>query len=207
MSELQERKRQAVAGLLQQAALRGLSEHGVDVTVDEIAQFAGVSRRTVFRHFATRDDLLAAAVRAWYPDFNRSLPRFTSDVDWRASIADLSRIIHATNAAHGHVLWELMTRQDLSAQLAAVAEEIARYRRERNHAIADTLWRALGHGASAPEEFRGTVMAHLSPFFTVAVDRDAGGDPGLAAALATAAILAASDQHSVPESAPALAED
>ena len=104
--------------------------------------------------------------------------------------------------AHGRMLWELMTRQDLSAQLTTIAEEIARYRRERNHAIADTLWRALGHEAAAPEEFRGTVMAHLSPFFTVAVDRDAGGGHGLAASLATAAIRAIADRHSTPESTP-----
>jgi hypothetical protein len=38
-------------------------------------------------------------------------------------------------------------------------------------------------------------MAHLSPFFTVAVDRDAGGDHGLAASLATAAILATADRY------------
>ena len=196
MPDLQERKRQATIEHLARAALRGLTEHGVDVTVDEIAHLAGVSRRTVFRHFATRDDLLTAAVRAEYPELAKSLPRFTADVGWRAWIADLCRAIHAANAAYGRVLLELTTRQDLSAQLAAVAEELTRHRRERNHAIADTLWRALGREAAAPDEFRDTVMAHLSPFFTVAVDRDAGGDHSLAASLATAAILATADRHS-----------
>ncbi|MFD9006679.1 TetR/AcrR family transcriptional regulator [Streptomyces sp. NPDC059582] len=46
--------------LLLAAATAAFAECGVDVSMGEIAQRAGVAKGTVFRHFATKDDLLAA---------------------------------------------------------------------------------------------------------------------------------------------------
>ncbi|MGP8160403.1 MAG: helix-turn-helix domain-containing protein [Candidatus Dormibacteria bacterium] len=43
------------------AALELLARRGFDTTVDEVAATAGVSRRTVFRHFESQAQLLAAA--------------------------------------------------------------------------------------------------------------------------------------------------
>ncbi|WP_223290966.1 TetR family transcriptional regulator [Streptomyces avicenniae] len=66
------RKRQLVARELTEAALQLLARKGFDaVTIDEIAAAAGVSRRTFFRHFASKEDVvvqflagLGAAIRA-----------------------------------------------------------------------------------------------------------------------------------------------
>ncbi len=196
MTTLQERKRQATADHLMQAALRGLMQHGLDITVEEIARIGGVSRRTVFHHFATRDELLSAAALAGQAEFDNSLPHYTGDGDWRGWLSDLCCAMHLPSAAFGRGLWEMVTRQDLSQRLTATAEQIARHRRERNRAIVDTLWQALGRDDGAPDDFRVTVIAHLSPFFTLAVNRDGGGDPALAASLAQAAILAIADKYS-----------
>jgi AcrR family transcriptional regulator len=46
--------------LLLDAAAGAFAEHGTEVTIAEIAQRAGVAKGTVFRHFATKEDLLAA---------------------------------------------------------------------------------------------------------------------------------------------------
>ena len=75
--------------------------------------------------------------------------------------------------------------------IAAAVKEINRNRRVHYTAIANSLWQAMGHASTAPKAFRGTVIAHLSPFFTMAVTRDAGADHVLAATLAETAILAA----------------
>jgi AcrR family transcriptional regulator len=48
--------------LLLDAAATAFAELGVEVTMAEIAQRAGLGKGTVFRHFATKDDLLAAVV-------------------------------------------------------------------------------------------------------------------------------------------------
>lgn len=186
---LQDKKRQATVDHLVQAALAGMVERGLDVTVEEVARIAGVSRRTVFHHFATRDDLLAAAALAAQAQFDQSLPVYAGDGDWRTWLSELCRAVHSAKAADSRGLWEMLIRQDLSARLAATAEQIALHRRERYQALAQTLWQALDNHDAAPDDFRASVIAHLSGFFTIAAKHDACADPALAASVAEAAIL------------------
>jgi AcrR family transcriptional regulator len=44
------------------AAEAAFAEHGVEASVADIARRAGIGKGTVFRHFPTKDDLLAAVV-------------------------------------------------------------------------------------------------------------------------------------------------
>ncbi|MFI9310682.1 acyl-CoA-like ligand-binding transcription factor [Streptomyces triculaminicus] len=54
-----ERKRRLVANELTEAALQLLASKGFDaVTIDEIATTAGVSKRTFFRYFASKEDVV-----------------------------------------------------------------------------------------------------------------------------------------------------
>lgn len=46
--------------LLLEAASAAFAEQGTEASMGEIAQRAGLAKGTVFRHFATKDDLLAA---------------------------------------------------------------------------------------------------------------------------------------------------
>ncbi|MEU5453688.1 TetR family transcriptional regulator [Streptomyces globisporus] len=56
---LAERKRQLVSDELTGAALRLLAQKGFDaVTIDEIVAAAGVSKRTFFRYFASKEDVV-----------------------------------------------------------------------------------------------------------------------------------------------------
>ncbi len=48
--------------LLVRAASEAFAEHGSAVSVSQIAERAGIGKGTVFRHFATKEDLLAAIV-------------------------------------------------------------------------------------------------------------------------------------------------
>lgn len=48
--------------LLLRAAADEFAERGLDASVADIARRAGVGKGTVFRHFATKDDLIAAIV-------------------------------------------------------------------------------------------------------------------------------------------------
>lgn len=56
---LAQRKRQLVSEVLTEAALRLLADRGFEaVTIDEIAAAAGVSKRTFFRYFASKEDVV-----------------------------------------------------------------------------------------------------------------------------------------------------
>lgn len=57
---LQSRKRQLVRDAIYDAAIELFARKGFDeTTVEEIAEAAGISRRSFFRYFETKDDLLA----------------------------------------------------------------------------------------------------------------------------------------------------
>ena len=59
-NSLQFRKQQIVRSAIYDAAIGLFAEKGFDeTTVEEVAQAAGVSRRSFFRYFASKDDLLA----------------------------------------------------------------------------------------------------------------------------------------------------
>lgn len=60
---LAERKRQLVRDELAEAALRLLARQGFEqTTVDQLAVAAGVSRRTFFRYFASKEDVVISSV-------------------------------------------------------------------------------------------------------------------------------------------------
>jgi AcrR family transcriptional regulator len=65
-SAIRDEQAQATRDRILAAAL-GLMHVGEETTMDQIARASGLERRTVFRHFATRDALLTAAFQ-WLND-------------------------------------------------------------------------------------------------------------------------------------------
>jgi AcrR family transcriptional regulator len=60
VASLQSRKRQLVRDAIYEAAIDLFATKGFDeTTVEELAEAAGISRRSFFRYFETKDDLLA----------------------------------------------------------------------------------------------------------------------------------------------------
>ncbi|MGA5068796.1 TetR family transcriptional regulator [Streptomyces exfoliatus] len=71
---LAQRKRQLVATELTDAALQLLALKGFDaVTVDEIATTAGVSKRTFFRYFASKEDVVVQFLSGMGADMRAGL--------------------------------------------------------------------------------------------------------------------------------------
>lgn len=69
-----EAKKTATRTALADAALRLFTARGYDnVTMTEVAAEVGVSRRTAFRYFPTKDDLLMQHPAEWLAAFNESV--------------------------------------------------------------------------------------------------------------------------------------
>ena len=186
LSSLQRQKRQLTVATLVHAAQRGMLEYGLDVTVDDIASLAEVGRRTVFRHFATREELLSSAINSTADELFAAVPQYDG-TDWQQWLTELTREVHTRTSGAGRFMWELKTRR-LPPRLAAAYAEFRRSLQQMYAATAATLWQAAGGHGQVPAQLRQTVTAHLSPLFAQAVLLDVDGTPELAAELSATAI-------------------
>lgn len=76
------------------AAARLIAEQGLGVSLRVIAQTAGVGIGTLYRHFATREDLLIGLVNSILDDVGAAAKRFRDSKDaldarWRDYVVDL----------------------------------------------------------------------------------------------------------------------
>jgi AcrR family transcriptional regulator len=66
-----ERRHQQIRAEIAQAAMGLFADRGFDdVTMDDVAAAAGASRRTVYRHFPTKGDLVFERPRGWVRHFD-----------------------------------------------------------------------------------------------------------------------------------------
>src|SRR5699024_7099656 len=115
-------KRRAAVDHVLAAARRVVLRGGLDATMDELADAAGVSRRTLFRMFGSRERLLATAFEAGIIDYRQQLPVYDGgDVDtWLQSACEAA---HRMNATIGPGFFELASRADLPPDLAAAERQ------------------------------------------------------------------------------------
>ncbi len=117
---LAEQRRGARERILR-AARVVLAERGLSVRVEDVADAAGISRRTVFRHFESRDVLLAAALRDSMRSYGDRIPRYEAGRPWGDWLHEAFVAAHEMNARHGRVYFELALATELPAPLAEVA--------------------------------------------------------------------------------------
>lgn len=161
---------------------------GLDVTMDQIAEAAGVSRSTLFRLFGSRDQVIAESFAAAFDDYGRALTARDEDAgvgSWLRATCDTA---HRMNARFGPGYWELTSRTDLPAALAALEHKRRISSRQMMARLAEELWRAYGGSGPVPALLTVTVTAHLSAHFTAAVMSDAGRPWQVASEFAVEAI-------------------
>lgn len=88
MSTLIERRHRETRARIADIAVGLFIERGfTDTTMDDVADQAGVSRRTVYRHFPTKDELVFENPQRWLQHFDREVSTRRHD----ESIHDLCR--------------------------------------------------------------------------------------------------------------------
>jgi AcrR family transcriptional regulator len=169
--------RAAVRERIVRGARVELAERGLAVRIEDVAAAAGVSRRTVFRYFETREALLAAALQDSMRSYGDHVPRPEPDVELEQWLRVALVAVHRMNAQHGRVYFELASGADFDGQLGDIARARRAARAELVHRFTDTAWRLAGGTADPPRWLHDTVAVSLSAFATEALGPDFGRSP------------------------------
>lgn len=190
---LGEAQRDLARARILRAAGQVLCGRGLTATMDDVAEVAGVNRRTVFRHFATRDSLFAQAIQAGVHRYSEALPTTPEDGDLSAWLRELLLVTHRLNADNGRVFWEIaaLPTDDLSPELAAAAQESRKARNGFAIKVTGRLWQARGGSGKPPRWLVDAVAVQLSGFTTQSLSGDLGRSPADVADVAARVIEAA----------------
>lgn len=164
--------RDRVRAQIVRGARMQLAAHGLSVRVEDVAVAAGVSRRTVFRYFATREALLAAALTESMRSYGEHVPRPHDGVGLEEWLHEAFVAVHRMNTHHGRVYFELAASTGLDGELAEIARvrRIARARLVRG--FTKTSWQLAGGQGEPPVWLHDTVAVALSAFATEALGPD-----------------------------------
>jgi len=155
-----------------EGAASALAAKGLAVTADEVAEASGVSRRTVFRHFATHGDLLVAGLTEVFRNYDAGMPDLPSpgaDVKtwlWESAVA-----IHELNKkVIGRAFWDFYvdrpgTPPEVTATMADLTARRAHYAHER----ATAAWSLLGGDGDPAQWVIDSFVLQLSSFATNAL--------------------------------------
>jgi AcrR family transcriptional regulator len=192
-SSLADERREVAQQRILRAAGAALAARGLAATVDDVAEAAGVSRRTIFRHFATRDALFVTVIRAGVRRYAEQLPPPPEDGDLSGWLAELLAVTHRLNARNGRVFWDLtgVRAEDLSPDLAAAAAECRDSRNRFAATVTEFLWHARGGSGAPPPWLTDAVAVQLSGFTTQSLAGDLGRTPDEVAAVSAQVIEAA----------------
>ena len=141
--ELREQRRERNAREIQQAAMSLFAARGyADVTVEDIAREAGISERTFFRYFASKDHVLVAEAGRRIDVIHESLTGQPDELDaWTA----LRNAVLDQSASEEHIgrnaaIWAHLTKE----APALLAKMIMHGALEGTHNIEVELARRLG---------------------------------------------------------------
>jgi AcrR family transcriptional regulator len=154
--------------LLLAAAADEFAERGLDASVADIARRAGVGKGTVFRHFATKDDLLAAIVLDRIDALNAVGENLLEAADPGAALLEF-----LTVAAHQRQQRDLSFLQE-AGELNA---EVTRVRARMFQTVHTLVDRAREHGA-VRADITGTdvILLMCAPNYVTSYVPDAAPD-------------------------------
>ncbi len=163
---LRERKKQQTREALARAGIELFVERGYDATtLAEIAEAAGVSTRTIFAYFPSKEDILFASLQALREALARALAERPGDKD---ALTTLREFILS-----GHTKTELDCKLE---QMIESDETLLSHKRARISQLQDLLAAAIADDLDAgPDDLRAHVAAaSLIAAFEVLERRDRG---------------------------------
>lgn len=163
---LRERKKQQTREALARAGIELFVQRGYDATtLAEIAEAAGVSTRTIFAYFPSKEDILFASFQTMREALARALSERPGGKD---ALTTLREFI-----CFGHTKTELDRKLE---QIIGSNETLRSHKRARISQLQDLLAAAIADDLGArPDDFRAQVAAaSLTAAFEVLEQRDRG---------------------------------
>ncbi len=170
-----------------------LATHGLSLTMDQIADRSGISRRSLFRYFDSRDVLVRTAIESAIADYEVELASVAAIDgaldDW------LKRVIEHTHRSHlaaGRAIWQLTSTADaqLAPELREADERRRAMRRQATRQLTEQAWIAAGGRAPAPDVVAEAIAMAVSSYTTQSLVVDLGQSVEEVARLSAAIIVA-----------------
>lgn len=152
-----------------------IAQSGLDVSMDQIAAASGVGRRSLFRHFRSRDALVAEALDSAFRWYEAQLePVIAHDGPLDEWLQAMLRRTHQTHLDAGRGLWQLASAFDdeLPAEFAAPNKRRRAMRRRVTRNMAEGAWRIAGATAPVPDILVETMSIVVSSFVTHSMVHD-----------------------------------
>jgi AcrR family transcriptional regulator len=187
-SSLADEKSEVTRARIRRAAMTVVAQRGFRATIDEIATTADVSARTVFRHYAGHDDLLADAITAMTNELGRpvdGLPDPSVDLHgwlWRLALTAQTRNVDIM----GWAFWDFYNPPPGTSTV--ILEALAERRAQRGQWMAyivGTAWKHAGGAGPAPQELEEAFNLLFSAYATHPLATDFGHSSEQAATLMT----------------------
>jgi AcrR family transcriptional regulator len=150
-----------------EGAMIALVKEGLDVTVDEVADAASVSRRTIFRHFSTHGELLAAAVSEVMRVLASKVPQPpVVGTDVRGWLTETSTTLHRLQRdIVGRAFWDIhVMRAGRPPEVTQALSGLADFRYGIARDLATGTWVALECRGEAPDWVVTSFALQLSGF-------------------------------------------
>lgn len=108
-----------------QAARRAFVDRGVEAPLEDIAKSAGVGPGTLYRHFPTRSDLVAAAVQDHVEELRRAVDHLnTPSYDASDALRDWVRQLSDYSGAYGGLADSVLAASSQGGSLGEICREL-----------------------------------------------------------------------------------
>jgi AcrR family transcriptional regulator len=158
-----------------EAAGAVFAEHGLDVSLNEIARRAGVGNATLYRHFPTREALVAEL-------FERQMECYLATAEQAATSEDASAAFRQCITATCELQATNRTLADLLVSLQPVSPRVDEMRARQYAAISTVIERAVRAGV-VRADLRAADVAVLLVANAGLIRRTADDAPGASARL------------------------
>lgn len=178
---LREDSRTRARSRIIQGALIAMASSGLDATIDEVAQASGVSRRTVFRHFSSHGELMAASISQGLNVLGAHLPdppSERSDVEqWLVTtVVTMHEVIRRLL---GRAFWDIhIDRPGTPEEVVAAIDDIAIQRRRVAGELTAASWAAVGGHGEPPRVVIDAFAQQVSGFATYALPEKSAQETG-----------------------------